>query len=105
MKDIIQRLVTFRDDRNWKQFHTPENLAKSVNIEAAELLENFQWNEGEADIENIKEEIADVMNYCLMLCEHYDFDVKKILNDKIDKNEEKYPINKAYGKSNKYDKY
>jgi NTP pyrophosphatase (non-canonical NTP hydrolase) len=104
MKDIIKRLIEFRDNRNWEQFHTPENLAKSVVLEAAELLENFQWTHNEVDLDNVKEEIADVIGYCLLLCEHYGFDVKQILHDKIDKNEAKYPIDKAYGKSDKYTK-
>ena len=102
MKDIIEKLVKFRDDRNWKQFHTPENLSKSVILEAAELLENYQWGEGHEDIDNVKDEIADILSYCLYICEHYNFDVKEILNNKITKNEKKYPIDKAYGKSNKY---
>ena len=105
MKDIIEKLVKFRDDRNWKQFHTPENLAKSVVIEASELLENFQWGrDEEVDIDNVKEEIADIVGYCLLLCEHYGFDLKTILNDKIKLNNEKYPVDKAYGKADKYDK-
>lgn len=104
MKKIIKRLTKFRGDRNWKQFHTPENLAKSVSLEAAELLENFQWSSGKEDITNIKEEIADVVSYCLLLCEHYGFDLETILNEKIDLNEIKYPIDKAYGKSDKYNK-
>ena len=85
MNDIINRLSKFRDDRDWKQFHTPENLAKSVVIEAAELLENYQWGNDHADIENVKEEIADVVGYCLSLCDYYGFDIKKIMNDKIKK--------------------
>jgi len=106
MKDIIEKLIQFRDDRNWKQFHTPENLAKSVAIEASELLENYQWGrDEEVDIQNVKEELADVMAYCLLLCEHYDFDIKTIMNDKIQKNMKKYPIDKAYGKSDKYTNY
>ncbi len=104
MKDIIDRLNKFTRDRNWKQFHTPENLSKSIMIEAAELLEHFQWGEGELDIEAVKEEIADVLAYTYMLCDHYDFDIKEIMNNKITKNEKKYPIEKAYGKSDKYNK-
>jgi len=106
MKDIIEKLIQFRDDRNWKQFHTPENLAKSIAIEASELLENYQWGrDEEVDIQNVKEELADVMAYCLLLCEHYYFDIKTIMNDKIQKNMKKYPIDKAYGKSDKYTNY
>ncbi len=104
MDEIIKRLIKFRDDRNWKQFHTPENLAKSIAIEASELLINYQYGDTYFDLENVKDELADVMAYCLMLSEHYGFDIEKIMNEKIDKNEEKYPVNKAYGKANKYNK-
>ncbi len=104
MKEVIDKLIKFRDERNWKQFHTPENLAKSVVLEAAELLENFQWQNQEVDIQNVKEEIADIVAYCLLLCEHYEFDLKEIILDKIKKNEEKYPIQKSFGKSSKYNK-
>jgi len=104
MKEVIDKLIKFRDERNWKQFHTPENLAKSVVLEAAELLENYQWQNQEVDIQNVKEEIADIVAYCLLLCEHYEFDLKEIILDKIKKNEEKYPIQKSFGKSSKYNK-
>ncbi|MDX9692081.1 MAG: nucleotide pyrophosphohydrolase [Acholeplasmataceae bacterium] len=104
MKEIIDKLIKFRDDRNWKQFHSPENLAKSIVLEAAELLENYQWQSTEIDLNNVKEEIADIMAYCLLLCDHYNIGYKEILLDKIKKNEEKYPVEKAYGKSDKYTK-
>jgi NTP pyrophosphatase (non-canonical NTP hydrolase) len=104
MDEIIKRLRNFRDSRNWKQFHTPENLSKSVVIEAAELLENFQWGEENVDVKNVKEEIADIVGYCLLLCDHYGFDLETIMNEKIDLNEKKYPVDKAYGKSDKYNK-
>lgn len=104
MDEIIEKLIKFRDDRNWKQFHTPENLAKSVAIEAGELLEHYQWENKTVDINGVKEEIADVVSYCLLLCEHYGFDLKEIIEEKIIKNGEKYPIEKAYGNSKKYDK-
>ena len=101
MKEIIDRLIKFRNARNWAQFHTPQNLSKSIMIEAAELLENFQFN-GEGDINNIKEELADIMGYCLLLSDHYGFDIESIINEKIDKNEAKYPIDKAFNTSKKY---
>ena len=104
MRDIIDRLIKFRDDRNWAQFHTPENLSKSIAIEASELLINYQYGDTYFDLENVKEEIADIMSYCLLLSEHYGFDIKSIMNDKIDKNKEKYPIGKSYGKADKYNK-
>ena len=104
MKELIETLIKFRDERNWKRFHTPENIAKSIVLEAAELLENFQWGNSDEDIESIKEELADVITYCLYMCEKYNFDVIEIVKDKIKKNEKKYPIDKSYGVSTKYDK-
>ena len=104
MKDIIDKLIKFRDDRNWKQFHTPENIAKSIVLESAELLENFQWKNDSADIDNIKDELADIMTYCLYMCETYGLDMKTIINEKIIKNEKKYPVYKAFGKADKYNK-
>jgi len=101
VKDVIERLRKFRDERNWNQFHTPENLAKSVVLESSELLENFQWSD-EGDKDNIKEELADIVGYCLLLCDHYGFDLDTILHEKIDKNEKKYPAEKAYGTAKKY---
>ena len=104
LKQILDRLIKFRDERNWKQFHTPENLAKSISIEANELLENYQWGNENADIENIKEELADVFGYILLFCEELNIDLIKETNRKIDKNIEKYPVDKAYGISKKYTK-
>ena len=104
LNDIILALKKFRDKRNWKQFHTPSNLAKSVVIEAGELLQNYQWEEGKEDVDNVKEEIADIVGYCLLLCDYYGFDLETILKEKIAKNDEKYPADKAYGKADKYDK-
>lgn len=104
MKDIIDRLIKFRDDRNWKQFHTPENLAKSIVLEAAELLDNFQWQSESKDNNNVKEELADIMGYCLLMCEHYQFDIYEMMHEKISENEKKYPIEKSFGKSDKYTK-
>ena len=104
LKQILERLIKFRDERNWKQFHTPENLAKSISIEANELLENYQWGNDNADIDNIKEEVADVFGYILLLCEELNIDLIKATNKKIDKNIEKYPVDKAYGISKKYSK-
>lgn len=104
MKNITDRLIKFRNERNWQQFHTPENLSKSIVLEAAELLENYQWESGKENIENVKEELADIVGYCLLLCEHYGFDLETIMNEKIDKNEKKYPVSKSFGKSDKYNK-
>ncbi|MBN3490613.1 nucleotide pyrophosphohydrolase [Acholeplasma equirhinis] len=104
MKEIIAELLKFRDERNWKQFHTPENLAKSIIIEASELLENFQWGSEKVDVENVKDELADIIAYCIYLCHEYDFNINEILQKKIIKNKEKYPIDKSFGKSDKYTK-
>ena len=102
MQEIIDLLKKFRDDRNWSQFHTPGNLSKSLLLEAAELLENYQWSDDNEDIENVKDEIADVVAYALLLCDYYGFDLKTILKAKIKKNTKKYPVSKAYGNAKKY---
>lgn len=103
MKDIVQKILKFKKDRNWDQFHTGSNLAKSISIEAGELLELFQWNEETKKIQALEDELADVFIYAIMLSEKYGFNIKKIILNKIDKNEKKYPVEKAFGKSNKYD--
>ncbi|MBD7909762.1 MULTISPECIES: nucleotide pyrophosphohydrolase [Clostridium] len=102
MKDTIDRIKKFRDDREWKQFHTPGNLAKAISIEASELLENFLWDDKSYDQEHVEEELADVMVYCLHLADALGVDIEEIINRKMDKNEEKYPVEKARGNSKKY---
>lgn len=104
IKEILEQLLKFRKDRNWEQFHTPENLSKSIVLEATELLENYQWGNDHADIDNVKEEIADIFGYLLYLCNDLDIDLIQATKDKIVKNNEKYPIEKAYGSSKKYNK-
>ena len=103
LEKLNQRIKKFNDDRDWNQFHTPENLAKSISIEANELLECYQWNIN-ANIEDVKEELADIMNYCLQMAQVLNVDIVDIMNDKMDKTEKKYPVDKAKGKSTKYDK-
>ena len=103
MKELQEKIEKFNEERDWDQFHSPENLAKSISIEAGELLECFQWN-NEYDIEEVKEELADVLNYCLQMCNILHLDPIDIINKKIDKNEKKYPVDKAKGKSTKYNK-
>ncbi len=103
MKKIIEANRKFTQERDWDKFHTPENLAKSITIEAGELLECFQWN-SEYNIEEVKEELADVINYCVLLADKLDLDIEKITLDKIAKNALKYPIDKAKGVSTKYNK-
>ena len=101
MKEVIERIIKFRDDRNWKQFQTLDNLAKSISIESAELLENFQWDDN-YDIEDVKEELADVLIYSYLMAITMDVDVKEIIMKKMEKNEKKYPVSKCRGKSTKY---
>lgn len=103
MDQVMQRLRQFRDDRDWKQFHNPKDLAMALSIEASELLEAFLWKTPEAaDTEKVKEELADVLAYALLLSDAYGFDIQKIVLDKIEKNEEKYPVDKAKGVAKKY---
>lgn len=103
MDQVIQRLRRFRDERNWQQFHNSKDLALALSIEAGELLEAFLWKSPEdADPEKVKEELADVFAYALLLSDAYNFDLEKIILEKIDKNEAKYPINKAKGTAKKY---
>lgn len=83
-KETYDRLMKFRDDRDWSQFHTGENLAKSIMIEAGELLEVFQWTNQEKSIDKVKEELADVLSYCYLMADHYNLDVDEILNKKLD---------------------
>ena len=94
MKDIIQKIIDFRDIRDWKKHDSPENLAKSIIIEAAELLENFQWNEDSFDEANVKEELADVLIYSLALVHDLGYELEEIIEDKLNKNAVKYPITK-----------
>lgn len=99
---ILEQLIQFRDKRNWKQFHTPENLAKSITIEASELLENFQWGKQNADLENIKEEVADILSYLILFCDEMEIDLIDVTNKKMILNDKKYPVDKAYNNSKKY---
>ena len=103
LKMLVNELIKFRDERDWKQFHNAKDLAVALNIEAGELLELFLWKSSEdANAERVKEELADVIAYGLLLAENYGFDVKQIVLDKIEKNSLKYPIEKSKGSSKKY---
>lgn len=104
LDEIVKELLAFRKERNWEQFHTPENLSKSIIIEASELLENYQWGSDHADIDNVKEELADIFGYMLLLSHDLDIDLIEETLKKIQKNHEKYPVDKAYGTSKKYNK-
>lgn len=107
IKKTTQALIDFRNARDWAQFHNPKDLAIAISIEAAELNEIYLWKETDeldtVDKNRIKEELADVFAYGLLLAEHYNFDVLNIIQDKIAKNEKKYPVEKSKGKSTKYD--
>lgn len=103
-QETIDRIRKFSDDRDWDQFHSPANLAKSISIEANELLECFQWDETNFDINAVKEELADVMVYCRNMLDRLSLDEDEIINDKMTKNEAKYPVEKAKGKADKYNK-
>ena len=103
-RETIDRIRKFTEDRDWDQFHTPANLAKSISIEASELLECFQWSDDNYDIDHVKEELADVLVYCRNLLDKLGLDEDEIVNSKMAKNEAKYPVEKAKGRADKYDK-
>ena len=106
LEELMTALVSFRDARDWKQFHDTKNLAVALSIEAAELNELFLWKDSAAseavDKEKLKEELADVFAYALLLAEKHELDVKQIVLDKIARNAEKYPVEKAKGSAQKY---
>lgn len=107
IEEITAALINFRNDRNWAKFHDSKNLATAISIEAAELNELFLWKtikeSEEVDKEKLKEELADVLAYSFMLAHRHGFEVKRIMLDKIKKNGEKYPVDKAKGSAKKYD--
>ena len=106
-QETMNQVLKFRDDRNWKQFHNPKDLAISISLEAAELLEVFQWSGAdvvcEAKIDKVKEELADVLNYCVLMADACGLDMDAIIQEKIRRNNEKYPVEKAKGSAKKYD--
>ena len=102
-QETIDRIRKFTEDRDWDQFHSPANLAKSISIEANELLECFQWSDTDFDVEHVKEELADVMVYCQNMLDKLELDADEIINNKTDKNEAKYPVEQARGNAAKYD--
>ncbi|MBO6242232.1 MAG: nucleotide pyrophosphohydrolase [Butyrivibrio sp.] len=99
--EVKKEVIKFSTDRNWDQYHTPENLAKSIAIEAGELLECFQWSPN-YDEQAVKEELADVMNYCIQMADKLNISIEGAIMEKISKNAEKYPVEKSYGSSKKY---
>ena len=104
MKKALAEIIKFNEERDWDQFHSPENLAKSIAIEAGELLECFQWNDTNYNMDNALEELADVTNYCLQMAQVLGVDIIDVVNKKMDITEKKYPVEKAKGVSTKYDK-
>lgn len=104
--ETIQRVLKFRDDRDWKQFHTPKDLAISMSLEAAEVLELFQWSGADLDctakLDRLREELADVLSYCILMADVCGLDLDEIMNEKVSKNEAKYPVEKARGRAAKY---
>ena len=101
-QETIDRIRKFTEDREWEQFHSLGNLAKSIVIEAAELFECFQWNDKEYDLQHVKEELADVMVYSQNLLDALGLDADEIINMKMTMNEAKYPVEKAKGSAKKY---
>ena len=106
VEEIMNEILKFRDDRNWKQFHTPKDLAISISLEAAELLEVFQWSgtdlKAEDKRDRIEEELADVLIYCFLMADAVGADIDEIITRKLHTNNEKYPADKAYGSNAKY---
>ena len=102
----MDQVLRFRDERDWKQFHNPKDLAISICLEAAELLEVFQWSGTDLNCENklsqIREELADVLSYCILMADVCGLDLDEIMNEKVAKNERKYPVEKSKGRASKY---
>ncbi len=101
-EQTIKRIRKFVSDRDWDQYHSPSNLAKSISIEANELLECFQWSDTDYDLQHVKEELADVLVYCRDLLDKLNLNEDEIVNMKMDMNEKKYPVDKARGNNKKY---
>ena len=105
-QETVDMILKFRDDRNWKQFHNPKDLAISISLEAAELLEVFQWSGADLEcrdkLDKIKEELADVVNYAVLMADACGLDLDEIVREKVRRNEEKYPVENAFGNKAKY---
>lgn len=108
-QETINQVLQFRDDRNWKQFHNPKDLAISISLEAAELLEIFQWSASDTVCnhkkDKIREELADVLNYCILMADACNLDMDEIVQEKVKHNNEKYPVEKAKDSSKKYNEF
>lgn len=104
LEELREAIVQFTQERDWDQFHNGKDLALALSIEAAELNEAFLWKDAsKVNVEKVKEELADIFNYAILIADKYDLDVKQIVLDKIKRNAEKYPVEKAYGSAKKYD--
>lgn len=104
MDEIINEMRKMRKDRNWEPFHTPENIAKSISIESAELLEHFQWD-NQFELEGVSDELADIMIYCIYMADALNVSIEEIIKNKIKKNKIKYPVEKSKGNSVKYTEF
>jgi NTP pyrophosphatase (non-canonical NTP hydrolase) len=103
LEDLKQKIVKFTQERDWDQFHNGKDLALALSIEAAELNEAFLWKDAkDVNIDKVKEELADIFNYAILMADKYNLDIKQIVLDKLKRNAEKYPVEKAYGSAKKY---
>ena len=103
LEELRKAIVQFTQERDWDQFHNGKDLALALSIEAAELNEAFLWKDAsQVNVEKVKEELADIFNYAILIADKYDLDVKQIVLDKLRRNAEKYPVDKAYGSAKKY---
>lgn len=103
LKELQEAIVKFTQERDWDQFHNGKDLALALSIEASELNEAFLWKDAkDVKIEKVKEELADIFNYAILLADKYDLDIKQIVMDKLRRNAEKYPVEKSYGSAKKY---
>lgn len=103
LEELRKAIVKFTQERDWDQFHNGKDLALALSIEAAELNEAFLWKDAsQVNVDKVKEELADIVNYAILIADKYDFDIKQIVLDKLRRNAEKYPIEKAYGSAKKY---
>jgi NTP pyrophosphatase (non-canonical NTP hydrolase) len=103
LEDLKQEIVQFTQERDWDQFHNGKDLALALSIEVAELNEAFLWKDAkDVNVDKVKEELADIFNYAILMADKYNLDIKQIVLDKLRRNAEKYPVNKAYGSAKKY---
>lgn len=103
LEELRKAIVQFTQERDWDQFHNGKDLALALSIEAAELNEAFLWKDAkDVNVDKVREELADVFNYAILIADKYDLDIKQIVLDKIRRNAEKYPVDKAYGSAKKY---